>query len=106
MDARERARQHRPYDDLDVGIVSAVRVAADDSRIIDRIVAAYRRSAGRATAEGYLPWTARNARRFWSVNHEVNAFTVGELLRAFPTARVERFPYWMRNGYVEEIASF
>lgn len=61
---------------------------------------------GREVAEGYLRWIAANADRFWSVNHEVNAFTVSELLQALPAVRVERFPYWMRNGYVEEIVTF
>lgn len=58
---------------------------------------------GREVAEGYLRWIMKNARCFWSVNHEANPFTVNELLKEFPEATVERFPYWMRNGYVEEI---
>lgn len=58
---------------------------------------------GRDVAESYLRWIMKNSRRFWSVNHEVNTFTVGELLKEFPEATVERFPYWMRDGYVEEI---
>jgi hypothetical protein len=58
---------------------------------------------GRGVAEGYLRWIMKNSRRFWSVNHEANTFTVNELLNEFPEAAVERFPYWMRNGYVEEI---
>lgn len=58
---------------------------------------------GREVAEGYLRWIMKSSRRFWSVNHEANIFTVGELLKEFPEATVERFPYWMRNGYVEEI---
>jgi hypothetical protein len=37
------------------------------------------------------------------VNHEANRVTVGGLLKEFPEAAVERFPYWMRDGYVEEI---
>ncbi|HVF66458.1 MAG TPA: putative sugar O-methyltransferase [Pyrinomonadaceae bacterium] len=58
---------------------------------------------GRDVAEGYLRWIMKNSRRFWSVNHEANIFTVNELLKEFPGATVERFPYWMRSGYVEEI---
>ena len=58
---------------------------------------------GREVASGYLRWIMENARRFWSVNHEANPFTVNELLKEFPEATVERFPYWMRDGYVEEI---
>lgn len=60
---------------------------------------------GREVAECYLRWIMKSSRRFWSVNHEANIFTVSELLREFPEATVERFPYWMRNGYVEEIVS-
>jgi hypothetical protein len=58
---------------------------------------------GRDVAEGYVRWIMKNSRRFWSVNHEANTFTVNELLKEFPEAAVERFPYWMRSGYVEEI---
>lgn len=58
---------------------------------------------GREVAEGYVRWIMKNSRRFWSVNHEANTFTVGELLKECPGATVERFPYWMRNGYVEEL---
>jgi len=58
---------------------------------------------GRDVAEGYLRWIMKNSRLFWSVNHEANMFTVNELLKEFPGAAVERFPYWMRSGYVEEV---
>jgi hypothetical protein len=61
---------------------------------------------GSEVAKGYLRWIAKNSGRFWSVNHEVNAFTVNELLREFSDVTVERFPYWMRNGYVEESVRF
>lgn len=39
---------------------------------------------------------------FLSINHEGNPFTVHEFLRD-SEIQVERYPYWMRNGYVEEI---
>ena len=58
---------------------------------------------GRGGAEDYLRWIMKSSRRFLSVNHEANTFTVNELLKEFPEATVERFPYRMRNGYVEEI---
>jgi hypothetical protein len=61
---------------------------------------------GNETAKNYLSWILKNSDRFLSVNHEANAFTVNELLREFPDVTVERFPYWMRNGYVEEIVSW
>ena len=58
---------------------------------------------GEEVAKRYLRWIMNSSRRFWSVNHEANTFTVNELLKEFPEATVERFPYWMRSGYVEEI---
>lgn len=61
---------------------------------------------GSEVAKGYLRWIVKNSGIFLSVNHEINAFTVNELLREFPNVTVERFPYWMRNGYVEEIIRF
>lgn len=42
-----------------------------------------------------------------SINHEVNAFTAHELFRAVKQGvRMQRHPYWLRNGYVEEILEF
>lgn len=38
---------------------------------------------------------------FVSINHEVNSFTVRQLF--IDIKDYERKPYWMRNGYVEEI---
>jgi hypothetical protein len=37
-----------------------------------------------------------------SINHEANAFTVHSLWRG-RAVTIERFPYWLRNGYVEEV---
>jgi SAM-dependent methyltransferase len=41
-----------------------------------------------------------------SINHETNPFSVRDIYLANPTASVERTPYWMRSGYVEETFRF
>jgi hypothetical protein len=61
---------------------------------------------GRDIAESYLKWIVKNSRQFWSVNQEGNPVTVNEMLRVLPGVTVERFPYWMRDGYVEEVVTF
>ena len=38
-------------------------------------------------------------KHFYSVNREIDSFTVGEIC---PLARVSRTPFWHRRGYVEE----
>jgi hypothetical protein len=38
-----------------------------------------------------------------SVNHEANEYCVAELFDGKDDVEVERFPFWLRNGYVEEI---
>ena len=44
---------------------------------------------------------------FLSINHEVNSFTVNELIcQSTHTAQVERYLYWMRKGYVGEVVRF
>lgn len=58
---------------------------------------------GRDTAERYLARIFAVSDRFLSINHESNQYTVNELARGRPDLRIERFPYWMRNGYVGEI---
>ena len=57
---------------------------------------------GRERAAEYARWIYRSAPLFLSVNHERNEFTIGEMFEALG-AVVERFPFWLRNGYTEEI---
>lgn len=57
---------------------------------------------GLAQAARYADRILEVAPVFLSVNHEVNPYTVLELFSA-RGARIERFPYWLRVGYVEEI---
>lgn len=56
-------------------------------------------------AAKYVTWIAKSADIFLSINHEANAFTTAELASAHlsPGAKTARSPYWMRQGYVEEI---
>jgi hypothetical protein len=60
----------------------------------------------RETAERYVQLAATRARRLLSINHEVNAFTARSLFTATADARVTRFPYWVRRGYVEELVEW
>ncbi len=59
---------------------------------------------GRTVATSYFRRAAERSPVLFSVNHEVNAFRVIDLhqeLGVFDS--VDRRPYWMRDGYVEEI---
>jgi hypothetical protein len=57
----------------------------------------------RTIAEQYMAAIRSRTSTFLSINHESNAFTVRELLGGI---RALRYPYWLRRGYVEEIAQF
>lgn len=55
----------------------------------------------------YLEYVATHSDIFISINHEANAFTVADLVRKLrPSAEYRRSPYFMRNGYVEEVLRF
>lgn len=58
----------------------------------------------RGVAAGYVDFARAAADRLLSINREWDgAPRVSDLLGATPTTR---FPYWMRDGYVEELATF
>jgi hypothetical protein len=57
---------------------------------------------GASAADDYSDRILKLAPAFLSVNHEANAYTVRDLFAA-RGAVIERFPYWLRAGYVEEI---
>ncbi len=60
-----------------------------------------------AMARAYWTRIAAGTKRFLSINHEGNPFTVAELIKSSSKiASVDRFPYWMRLGYVEERVLF
>jgi hypothetical protein len=52
----------------------------------------------RGYADRYIDFIKTNAKAFISINHEINPFTVRDLL-----PDTIRFPYVLRQGYVEEI---
>ena len=59
---------------------------------------------GRGTAERYLQEIGARTPLFVSINHEANDYTVRELLEAQGNVVAsDRFPYWMRRGYTEEL---
>jgi hypothetical protein len=53
-------------------------------------------------AKAYINSILERARVFLSINHEYNAIAVRELLSSRYSS-YQRFPYWMRNGYAEEL---
>lgn len=53
-------------------------------------------------AEEYARFIRARAGLFLSINHEVNPFRVRDL-GAFADYTIERHPYWMRAGYVDEV---
>ena len=58
----------------------------------------------REYAEEYAAFFQARAKCFLSINHDANRFRVCEL-GALKGLRAGRFPYWMREGYAEEIYS-
>jgi hypothetical protein len=58
-------------------------------------------------AVDYFRKIARHAGVFVSINHEVNSFRAGDLptLAGIPM-HFSRYPYWLRDGYVEEVFFF
>ena len=53
-------------------------------------------------AKSYWEFSRRATNTILSINHEFNAHTVRELYRNDAAAKVARYPYPMRRGYVEE----
>lgn len=55
----------------------------------------------------YLNKIEASTKTFLSINHEINAFTVLDLITQRNSVRdFTRHPYWMREGYVEELVYF
>jgi hypothetical protein len=62
---------------------------------------------GEDVALSYLQSIFRVAPLMLSVNHEVFAYRLRDLvLRTCAVRSYQRFPYWLRNGHVEEIVEF
>lgn len=56
----------------------------------------------------YLGKISKMTPIFLSINHEVNSSRVNEFIRRKEIIdfNISRYPYWMRNGYAEELISF
>lgn len=59
-----------------------------------------------ATAREYINAVSWRSRHFISINHEFNPFSFRTIYAGITGWRVNRNPYWMRNGYVLEIVEF
>jgi hypothetical protein len=57
-------------------------------------------------AENYWRFAKQATRTVLSINHEHNPVTVRALYSNDPDVRVLRFPYWPRQGYVEELLTW
>lgn len=60
----------------------------------------------RETAQEYYEFAKQRSTRLFSVNHEFNPFSVRSLYEEDRGVKLLRYPYWLRNGYVEEILTF
>jgi len=61
---------------------------------------------GRAAADQYWSAIRTRTKRFLSINHEANEFTVAQLIKTGTHTRASRMPCWMRRGFVEEVVEF
>ncbi|MDE5878612.1 MAG: putative sugar O-methyltransferase, partial [Desulfovibrio sp.] len=62
---------------------------------------------GLAIAREYVEKIKRTTKRFLSINHECEQYTVRELFRDDPDlVSSSRNPFWLRKGYVEEMYEF
>ena len=62
---------------------------------------------GHDLAARYLKKIAMTAPNFLSINHEANSIRVIDLLKELDRPyKISRYPYWMRQGYVEELVKF
>src|SRR5581483_6822962 len=60
-----------------------------------------------ATIDAYIKKICRSTPLFISINHEANKYTVGDFaLKCNNLKSCEKKPYWMRNGYAEEVYKF
>lgn len=58
-------------------------------------------------AKKYWKKITSSTKTFLSINHDMNSFTVNDLIEeSHDVLRVHRSPYWLRNGYIEELIRF
>jgi putative sugar O-methyltransferase len=55
------------------------------------------------TAFRYIEAVSKQSPTLLSINHELLPVRVSELALKFHPISYDRFPYWMRRGYIEEI---
>lgn len=60
----------------------------------------------RETATAYISAISERCGTFLSINHEANLFSVNAITEMYHSRRSMRAPYWMRNGYAEEVFCF
>lgn len=58
-----------------------------------------------ASMASYWEFILKAASTFLSINHDENERSVSDLYRDVPGISVQRHPYWMRRGYVEELVT-
>jgi SAM-dependent methyltransferase len=60
-----------------------------------------------AIAKAYWNRIEANGGIFLSINHELNSFTAKDLIdKGTRVSQADRSPYWMRDGYIEEVVKF
>jgi hypothetical protein len=61
----------------------------------------------RAVADEYMLSISKRAKKFLSINHEANDFTVKQIFdEILPGVPFWRAPFHLRAGYAEEVISF
>lgn len=95
-DAHNRVKFITPIDFLSSDSKYDLIINVDSITEIDRNVASM-----------YMDHISKLTPVFVSMNHEANNFSVKDLIKDNSrVASSDRFPYWMREGYVEEIVRF
>ena len=62
---------------------------------------------GHGLGTRYLKKISTITPKFLSINHEANSIRVIDLLKELDRPyKISRYPYWMRQGYVEEFVKF
>lgn len=58
-------------------------------------------------ARAYWKKIESSTKTFLSINHEINPFTVADIIKESNSIfEIYRHPYWLRNGYAEELVRF
>jgi hypothetical protein len=103
---QDKVRLHGESDPAAVSVVPASQLNKLEGRF-DLIVNvdSFTELAG-DVVQAYWQFAKRSAGTMLSINHESNETTVRDLYAGDAEVTVERYPYWLRRGYVEEIIQF